>query len=297
MIITASATATWLIIVQSTNPENIYTATLQPSKPLSAVTVRNSHVIAMREPADINTPLLLFLPATGANTDIYTMFEQTAAASGYHVIAMPYANLRTERSICLSNTACYGDVRAEQLSGTPSGYLPQIAQAAAIKMSLPSALTQLAHQDPSGQWGRYMKAGMIDWSNIVVAGHSQGGGLAAYIAHQTVVKGVIMFSSPNDTFPRTQAVADWLKSPNATPPSRYYGFYDTHDSYAASTTTAWGTMLPGISIAKSDNVQTLQGQLLSTAVIHFPDRLTAHFAVVRDGAYRPVWNYLLEKNQ
>ena len=279
--------------IGSLGQPTIYSTTIQAPKALQAVTVRSSPIVAMRQQSAGQTPLIVYFPATGAATTLYANFERTAAAAGYHVIAMPYANLRTERSICLVDMACYGAVRAEQLNGDATRYLPVAAQRASVKTVLPSVLLELAHKDPNGNWKSYVSSGAINWANTVVVGHSQGGGLAAYIAHQHAVKGVIMFSSPNDTFPRTKTVATWLTAPSATPISRYYGLFDTRDSYAQSTTAAWHAMLPGVGIIPTDTKSSFSGQLLSTSNLHSPDRLSAHFAVARDTIYKPMWQYLL----
>lgn len=268
---------------------------IQAPAAVQAVSVHNSPIVALRKDSAIDSPLLLFLPATGAATTRYTTFENAAVDDGFHVLALPYANRRTERSICMSDPLCYDQVRAEQFFGTPSRALPPRAAQASVQSTLVAALNAMQHKDPNGGWNNYVRAGSVRWPRIVLAGHSQGGGLAAYIAHQTAAKGVIMFSSPNDVYLKSKTVAHWLGQPSATPLEKYYGLLDTHDSYASSTTAAWRTMFGSITVAKSDGAKELTGRFFSTTATHFPEHLTPHFAVATDEAYEPVWDYMLEK--
>lgn len=80
-----------------------------------------------------------------------------------------------------------------------------------------------------------------DWSKIIIAGHAQGAGHAAFIGLQIPVMRVAVFSSPNDHVPalgvRAGLVeyseppgfgpcrsASWLVASSATPLTRYFGF-------------------------------------------------------------------------
>lgn len=277
------------------NPTALTTQVLRPSRELQSLTVQSSAIIAIRQTAEARGPLLLFLPATGTSTRMYQLFEDVAARHGYHVIALPYANRRTETSICTDNANCYGQLHNQQFSGYPSPYLNESPSSAVIPTLL-STLATLNKRDPSGHWNRYLKnSHTLTWNNIVVAGHSQGGGLAAYIAHQRTVKGVIMFSSPNDIYFKTHTVAAWLQQPNATQAKRYYGFFDIHDHYAKSTQVSWKTMFPSLSIHNVASPGPLKGNFLSSPLVHFPNRLSAHFAAANDPTYVPVWQYLLTK--
>jgi predicted esterase len=52
---------------------------------------------------------------------------------------------------------------------------------------------------PFESWAQYLATpDSIDWSNIIVGGHSQGAGHAAYLAKFNSVNRVLLFSGPND---------------------------------------------------------------------------------------------------
>ena len=68
----------------------------------------------------------------------------------------------------------------------------------------------------------------MQWNLIRLAGHSQGGGLAAYAATQRWADRVCAFSSPADWNDAVNAglggPAPWLSATSATPSGSYYGF-------------------------------------------------------------------------
>jgi len=72
----------------------------------------------------------------------------------------------------------------------------------------------------------YRRPVVPDWSHIVVAGHSQGGGHAAFLA-MTVPGGVrraALFSAPQDEPAKADPpVAQWVRGPSNTPLQAFYG--------------------------------------------------------------------------
>jgi len=54
-----------------------------------------------------------------------------------------------------------------------------------IVARLTKLLAALDKVHPAQGWGRYLKDGKPDWSQIAVSGLSQGAGMAAYIAQRT----------------------------------------------------------------------------------------------------------------
>lgn len=86
--------------------------------------------------------------------------------------------------------------------------------------------TYVSPHDAQGRlnWTRSV---LPDWSRIVIAGHSQGGGEAAFLA-MTVPGGVrraALFSAPQDYVGGSgaNAVASWVKGTTTTPLTRFYG--------------------------------------------------------------------------
>ena len=96
-----------------------------------------------------------------------------------------------------------------------------VRPANSILNRLQKLLVYLVKQDPDGGWGEFVADGQPVWSRIVVAGHSQGAGHAAYLGKMFPVDKVLMFSGPQDYFDDLDKPAPWLARPSATPPSRY----------------------------------------------------------------------------
>lgn len=86
------------------------------------------------------------------------------------------------------------------------------------------------------------------WSNIIVAGHSQGGGSAAFLAMtlpaDTPVKRVVMLSAPNDhikdSLKGDSAPASWILSSSTTPLDRFFGLRHIDEgSFGDNTQNNW----------------------------------------------------------
>jgi hypothetical protein len=131
-------------------------------------------------------------------------------------------------------------VQQNRLDGTdPTGFSAVDPQNSIVDR-LTAAINYLTAADPRGGWARFATAQGIDWGDIIVAGHSQGGGESAYIAHIHRVLGVLMFSSPVDS---DQGVdASWMSTPGATQVARMYGFDDSGDIFDARILASWNAI-------------------------------------------------------
>jgi len=76
-----------------------------------------------------------------------------------------------------------------------------------------------------------------DWSHIIIAGHSQGGGSAAFLAMKlpTAVYRALLFSSPQDYYTQTvngQATpvsAGWITGTTSTPLASFWGLRNANE--------------------------------------------------------------------
>jgi hypothetical protein len=184
-------------------------------------------------------PLLLFLPATRARPADYQRFLTTALGDGYHVLGLDYWNLgKTLSGTCEADPHCYGTVQRNRFDGTRQSEYSAVSPAGSIVSRFRDAIAHLDDVDPKGGWGRFVAANEdIAWSDIVVAGHSQGGGEAAYIAHVRPVLGALMFASPVESLGPVHAA--WMDRPGQTPASRMYAVDDVRDEFGPRIRGSW----------------------------------------------------------
>ena len=87
-----------------------------------------------------------------------------------------------------------------------------------------------------------MANGVPDWQRIAVAGHSQGAGMAAFLAKRTPVARVALLSGPLDFVWPSHGPAPSLAAPSATPGERWYGLYHGEERQAALLRQAYGAL-------------------------------------------------------
>jgi len=179
--------------------------------------------------------LLLFMPGTGAVPTRGPMkFLHTAVAQGYHVISLSYIDVPAVAQVCqrLPDPTCAERFREKRVFGDDVTSVIEDTPADAIMNRFIKLLQYLAAHDPAGNWGQFMGNRTPAWSRIVLAGQSQGGGMAAFIAKRVVVARVLMFSGGWDT-DRQGQIASWYSQPSVTPSARWYATYNVAEAAAA----------------------------------------------------------------
>ena len=255
------------------------------------------------------SPLLVFLPATGARPRDYRAFLGTATSLGFHVLGLDYWNrgMSVART-CGTDSSCYTAVQRNRFDGSRPGEYSSVSPSGSVLARLIDSLDYLHRSDPRGGWGRYLDDGAPRWNRIVLAGHSQGGGEAAFIANHRTLHGVLMFSSPVDT--DGEAAASWLYRPSDTPASRMYGFGSAHDVYADRITGTWSRMglsttaiaRAGLTGARPADVRGASHQIVTSLDLGTP--LHSHGRTVKDSTprtadgepvFRPIWRWMLSR--
>lgn len=208
-----------------------------------------------------NGLVLVSLGGTNSRPGDLEAFDRLAAELGYRVLALDYPNH-------VISTACrdskqpdaFDHFREEIVEGKPTSELVEVDRAQSIEGRLESALTQL-------QWPR-------DWSKMVVVGHSQGSGHAAYLGKIHPLRGVIMLAGPQDEGAR------WLARPGQTDPLNYVGllhekdFFDSQRQARAISTLRQGKTDPQALIISQETVED------------------AHMSVI-EPAFQEIWRGLL----
>jgi pimeloyl-ACP methyl ester carboxylesterase len=234
------------------------------SFPLAGEFAPNAHNLAAI--GDERAPLLVFLPATRAVPASYSAFLAVAHDLGYSVLALDFFN----RGLSLVKTCagipdCYGTVQRNRFDGSSPSAWSAVAPSNSIMARLHAALDQLDAMEPEAGWARFAPNGAVDWRSVVVAGHSQGGGQAAFIAHEHPVRAVLMFSAPAQT--DDGVPASWLAEPGATPPDRMSGFISRGDVYFDNVMSTWRALgLAGTSRIVTDVALGTPGESHSRSV-------------------------------
>ncbi|QGN53423.1 hypothetical protein [Novosphingobium sp. Gsoil 351] len=288
-----------------------------PAQTDPAITLALSAHFAVR-PASGVTPagrLFVMLPGTGAIPRFYREIVRTGATRGYHGIGLTYPNDVSvgDRCAASADPDCAGKVRREVVTGEDTSTLIAIPRAESIAGRLGSLIGYLERTYPGEGWGQFLVGGQPDWSKIVVAGHSQGGGHAGYMAKLFALERSVMFSAPGDTGLTAGSNATWYSLPNVTPLSRQFGFTHTGDElipfgFVLLNWRAIGIDQFGGAVSVDGAAAPFGGShQLSTSVPPNPAALGLVFApqhaspavdaatpltLAGDLLYRPVWTYL-----
>lgn len=198
------------------------------------------HYIYINEQMPPNDKLFVFFAGSMGIPQEYQLILQAAAKLGYYAVGLTYRNALPVGAYCNSDTegGCFRDVRKEIILGQDFSDKVRVSLDDGILHRLHDLLLYLHGQHPAQGWDRWLAADAPDWGDIIVAGHSQGGGMAAMIGKLYQVPRVLMFASPEDTKP-DGTPADWFADPGVTDPGNYYGFDQVNDQYWSDNRANW----------------------------------------------------------
>lgn len=256
-----------------------------------------------------NGLLLVFLAGTGGEPSCCQMFLRRAVSLGYRAIGLSYDNQTAVGARCLNNLTCFGTVRWNAFDGSHRSAYSELPPSDGVAHRLGSLLGYLAARYPQEGWGRFLYAGRPVWSSIVISGHSQGGGEAAFIGTLRRLRGVVTLSSPPDTNLSHQP-AIWLASVPHSPTAlrRFAALVHSGDPFYPRILSDWNAMdLASLGpLTSIDTTPPPYGgahQLVSSAPLP-PAILAAHDSTAVDAAtpkcgdgssaYAPAWGYMLE---
>jgi hypothetical protein len=210
---------------------NVFEYSILPSATNSAISSFNSeHFVSLDTRTTIKNKLFIFLPGTSGSPNFYKLIVKKAAALGYHSIGLMYPNNSDlySASATSNDLTQFGKCRQEIFDGTEQTSGVTVDLNNCIKNRLHKLIIYLQQQNPEQNWQQYILNNDIDWSKCVVAGHSQGGGHALFIAKKMPVSKAISFASIdwNSTLSRS---ADWVLQTGVTPVSKLYSFNSIND--------------------------------------------------------------------
>ena len=203
-------------------------------------TWNKSHYIYLDKQQSPNQDLFLFLGGSYSKPKYYQYILQEAAKRGYYAIGLTYPNKWTVSHLCgqIYTEDCFWELRQEIISGTDLTDVIDISATESITNRLVKLLTYLDTQYPDQNWQQWLDNGNPDWPDIIVAGHSQGGGHAAVIGKLNTVDRVLMFAAPEDTL-QDGTPASWFTRTGLTPSNLYFGFDHINDPFWAHNAANW----------------------------------------------------------
>lgn len=195
-------------------------------------TIHGDHVAYLPAPSRVKNQLMLMIVGTGGLAKDLRPFDSTVASLGYHVISIDYNNSVITTACSESeDSTCFDTFRQEIMFGTPVNALVDVDSINSIYNRFYKLLIYLAKNNPQQGWKQYADMNQIQWKNIIVAGHSQGAGHAAYLAKHFALARLLIFAGPQDYMNQYASPAAWLSGKKATDPSRYTAFLHTSDPF------------------------------------------------------------------
>jgi pimeloyl-ACP methyl ester carboxylesterase len=188
-----------------------------------------SSVVLFDSNVSARAPLLAFLPGTGGDPGRVQLFLNVAVDAGYRAIGLSYDNEPAVMGFCAGarDPSCSENFRQSRLfGGTDTPHEESIVT------RLTKLLNFLDSRHPEQDWRGYLANDNPDWRRIAVAGHSQGGGMAALLAKRVALTRVILLSGPPDFVMPSRQPAPWLAAPAVTPIDRWYGLYHRDETLA-----------------------------------------------------------------
>jgi hypothetical protein len=235
---------------------------IDPQQTDSAIAEVHGPHLALYDPQVTSADrLLVFFVGTRARAESGLTIESAFAKWGYHAISLDYEDNVIAVSCAHSlDAACFDRYREAIVSGAPGSEKISVDPANSILNRLQKLLVYLVKTDPDGKWGEFVSGGQPVWGRIVVAGHSQGSGHAAFIGKMFQVDKVLMFSGPQDYLDDLDEPAPWESRPSATPVSRFFAFLNENDPFNVHHQIANCALLMGL--AKPETLMVEPGQVI-----------------------------------
>jgi hypothetical protein len=203
------------------------------------------HHVAIGHEASRNGHLLVYFPGTTASAQDYTQLIERTAVLGYHAIGLAYQNANGVNALCFGQPAdCQERVRQEIIYGTDETTLVDVDFDNSIMNRLDRLLSHLEGVAPDEGWDAYRDAaGEVRWQSVVLSGHSQGAGHAAFISRFERIARAVLFSG-------TEPAAWTQLGDFVTPAADIYGFAHRLEPIYSPIQLSWDNIgLPGTPVS------------------------------------------------
>ena len=256
---------------------------------------RGKHLAVRDDEVAPNGLLLVTIGGTTSAPVDMSVIQQAAARLGYAALAVDYPN-SVISTVCRDRQEadCFDQFRAAIVTGQPVSNLVQVDEKNSILFRLKDVFSTMLKREPD-VWSRYADAqGQLDWSHVVLMGHSQGSGHVVYMAKLFSVKAVVAVAGPQD-YSTVHGPALWILKPGATPADHHYSLLHRDDYFGSDMQIALGRILlndPQAPIARIQNTLTAtETAHIIMSEMKVPD---AHISLVQP-AFADVWTTLLKR--
>ncbi len=256
-----------------------------------------SHYVVRNTEIHLNK-LLLFIGGSFSTPENYSLICDHGATIGLDVISLSYPNNVPAATLAShSDLLAFDKYRDEICFGNSVSDQVNVDVLNSINMRTIKLLEYLATEYPNQNWDQYLTpSNTLEWSKIIVSGHSQGSGHACYLAKKNSVDKVAMFSGPNDYSTFHSAPANWLIQNGQTPLSRQFALLHTQDQIISF--DAQVANLRGLGLLLASESPTLvddlsppysEAQVLSLNIF----ALSNHSSTIGSNAILPdIWTYM-----
>ncbi|MBT8232696.1 MAG: T9SS type A sorting domain-containing protein, partial [Saprospiraceae bacterium] len=269
-----------------------------------------NHQVFINPECTPNDKLVVHLVGSFDNPASTTFFPTFAANQGFKAINLKYPNNASALGTCGSSpdADCFKKYREEIIFGRDESSEVAVDSFNCITFRLLKLLVYLHDLYPNENWNTFFTNNEIDWSKVILSGHSQGGGHAAFIGKQYITDRVLMFASPNDYSSFFDAPADWTTTVSATQDSNYFAFGNIFDDVVdfGKQYQIWENMNLD-NLVDSIKVETSAPPYENTRILYTDDTSSSgfsgnHNAVIIDDftpkendrpLFIPVWKYML----
>jgi hypothetical protein len=243
--------------------------------------------------------LLLFIGGSYSVPKNYNYFCDHSATLGLDVISLSYPNdVATAPLGADPDKFIFDNYREELCFGTPVSNVVAVDVLNSIYTRTVKLLQYLQQTNPNENWGQYLTPqNTLQWSKIIVAGHSQGSGHACYLGKKYAVDRVLMFSGANDYHAFYKTAANWLKQTGQTPLEKHFSLLHIQDEIVPFSNQVEN--LRGLGLLAAGQNPILADNLVSpfsnsrTLSLNIP-AFSFHSATVGGNAILPnIWTYML----
>ena len=191
---------------------------------------QNNHLV-VRNSVTQSNKLFLFIGGTFSDPSLYQSISSFAAGLGFDAISLSYKNNVAATFFAnFENEIIFDNYRQHLCYGTPLTFV-QVDTLNSINVRTIKLLEYLHDTYPTQNWDQYLESdNTLNWSKIVVGGHSQGAGHACYFGKFEPVDRVLMFAGPNDYSKHFESPANWLSIPGVTPIERHFSYLHLFDN-------------------------------------------------------------------